>query len=526
MPKLQRAAIFLLLLLCVPALCSPASFDGDWYGGFERPDSRVFVVTHFAVADGKTNATIDLIDMAKFIPLRLKGKPLTNLDLTPPHGHFELADDAARLTFDGQMASGVMIGTVVESGKEFPFRLDLMAKSHPSRYAGIYQVGPGHFIKIVTNFASLFSFDSRSAQIRVLLPRAETAFICGPGVKTYPLEAAIDFTTNELGQTTAIQWQSENAPTLAGPPVKLPEQEVSFKNGQTTLAGTLVLPPTKGPHPAIVIIHGSGPGPRGNYRFIADFFAMNGVAALVYDKRGCGDSTGDWHKSGFDGLAGDALAGLELLRHRPDINPRQIGLWGASQGGWLVGLAASRSTNVAFIIGVSGPGITPEVQGAFMVEHRMKTAGYSDADLREALSLYYLDSRCARTDRGWDEFTAANKTAKDKPWYDHDVHPYNPGDGDLKMWQLIWDYDPLPVLRKVHCPVLSIFGEQDPLVPAQISASIWKSALANGRNRDVTVKIFPNADHGISDPRTGLPPTGFFTLQRDWLRQHVTVNPD
>ena len=418
-----------------------------------------------------------------------------------------------------------MIGSVTENGNQFPFRLDLMAKTHPVRYTGIYQVGPDHFLKIATNLASLFSFDSQSAQIKVLLPRTETDFICGPGVKTYPVEAAIHFTTNELGQATAIKLKSENSPALVGTPIKLPEQEVSFTNGDTTLSGTLVLPPAKGPHPAIVIIHGSGPGPRGSYRFIVDFFAMNGVAALVYDKRGCGDSTGDWHKSGFDDLAGDDLAGFEMLRHRPDINPRQIGLWGASQGGWLVGLAASRSTNVAFIIAVSGPGITPELQGAFMVEHRMKAAGFSEADLREALSLYNLDSRCAQID-SWDEFTAANKTAKDKPWYNDDVHPYNPGDPDLKMWQLIWDYDPVPVLRKVHCPVLAIFGEKDPLVPPQKSADIWKAALADAGNQAVTVKIFPNADHGISDARTGLPLPGFFTLQRDWLQEHVTIPPD
>ena len=191
-----------------------------------------------------------------------------------------------------------------------------------------------------------------------------------------------------------------------------------------------------------------------------------------------------------------------------------------------MGLAASRSTNVAFIIGVSGPGITPEAQGAFMVEHRMKAAGFSETDLREALSLYLLNSHCAQTGSGWDEFEAASKAAKDKPWYNDDVHPYGPGEQELKQWQLIWDYDPIPVLRKVRCPVLSIFGQVDPLVPAQKSADIWKSALTEAGNRDVTIKIFPNADHGITEARNGIQPADFFTLQRDWLLKHVTVNPD
>jgi pimeloyl-ACP methyl ester carboxylesterase len=194
-----------------------------------------------------------------------------------------------------------------------------------------------------------------------------------------------------------------------------------------------------------------------------------------------------------------------------------------SQGGWLVGLAASRSTNVAFIIGVSGPGITPEAQGAFTVESRMKTSGFAEADIRDALSLYERNSRCARSNSGWDEFEAACKTVKAKRWYNDDIHPYNRGDSELKQWQLIWNYDPVPVLQKVHCPVLSIFGEIDPLVPAQRSADIWKSALETAGNKNVTIKIFPHADHGINDARTGTQPAEYFSLQRDWLAQHLTI---
>jgi uncharacterized protein len=251
--------------------------------------------------------------------------------------------------------------------------------------------------------------------------------------------------------------------------------------------------------------------------------ALNSVAALMCDKRGCGTSTGAWLKSGFDDFADDALAGVELLIHRPGINPHRIGLWGVSQGGWVVGLAAARSTNVAFIISVSGPGITPEAQGAFAIEHRMKAAGFSDADLSEALSLYHWNSRCARTGTGWDAVDAAIAAARHKPWYDNDVDPHGPG--DQKQWQLIWDYDPAPVLRKVHCPVLSIFGELDPLVPARQSADIWKTELTKAGNRDATIRIFPYADHNIRDTREGIPRAEYFTLQRDWLSKHVKASP-
>ncbi len=520
MLRYRLPGIFLALFLCAPSIWAGTSIHGDWVGGFERPESRVFVQTHFGGTPSELTGTIDVIDTgaaARFI-----GKPLEKLELNFSHTHFELTNAAICLSFDSMVTNGVMTGLVSEKGRKFPFRLDLMAESHAARYVGIYQVGPAHFIATGPYVGSLYSLDSQSGQINFLLPQAETDFVCGEGAKTYPVRAAIHFATNQLGNVTAMQWKEQNTAALVGVPIKLPEEEVSFKNGETALSGTLLLPATKGPHPAVVLIHGSGPDIREHYRLFANFFALNGVATLMYDKRGCGTSTGDWRVAGFDDLAGDALAGLELLKHRPDINARQIGLWGVSQGGWLVGLAAARSTNVAFIISISGPGITPEAQDSFAIEHRMKAAGFSDTDLSEAISLYRLDSHCAQTGGGWDEFETARRTVQNKPWYDNDVHPHDPS--DQQQWQLIWNYDPVPELSKVHCPVLSIFGELDPLVPAQKSADIWKNALAEAGNRDVVVKVFPHAGHGIADTRNGIPLADHFILQRDWLMQHVSVS--
>jgi uncharacterized protein len=521
--KYQRATILILLLICVSSSRADASFDGDWVGGFKRQGSLVIVQTHFHAAQDGTTGTIDVIDLS--MNVRLLGKPLDNLELNLLRTRFELVSKASHLSFEGSVTKGVMTGVVEESGKSFPFRLDLIAKVDPAQFIGTYQVGARHFITMLPAHLidSLISFDSESGQMILLLPRTKAEFVCWPGANVNRVETNIRFMTNQLGKSTMMRWKVENAPALIGTPIKLREKEVLFKNGETTLSGTVVLPPTKGPHPAVVLVHGSGPGVRETYRSFASFFALNGIAALMYDKRGCGTSTGDWRKSGFEDFAGDAVAGLEMLKNRPDINTRQIGLWGVSQGGWIVGLAAARSTNVAFIISVSGPGITPEAQDAFVIEHRMKGTGFSDADLGEALSLYHLDSHCAQTGTGWDEFEATRRAVQNRSWYNDDVHPHGPG--DQQQWQLIWNYDPVLTLRNIHCPVLSIFGELDPLVPVQKSADVWKTALMEAGNQDVTVKIFPHADHGISDTRDGLPLSDYFIQQRDWLSKHVTVNP-
>jgi pimeloyl-ACP methyl ester carboxylesterase len=284
-----------------------------------------------------------------------------------------------------------------------------------------------------------------------------------------------------------------------------------------------VLPPTKGPHPAIVIVLGSSEWVRGEAESTAQLCALNGVAALIYDKRGCGGSTGDHNNCNYDDFTGDALAGLELLKNRSDINPRQIGLLGASEGGWIVSLAASRCADVAFIINISGPGKSPEATSAYQVEHWMKAAGYSKADVAEARSLFLVESRYERTGSNWNEVVSARKADQNKPWYNLNLLLLNDVSGVNKKWAMIADYDPLPALHKVHCPVLAIFGESDPLVPARESAEIWKSALREADNHDVVIKVFPHACHAMADPRTGAPVPGIIALQHDWLLKHVQV---
>src|SRR6266576_6789168 len=106
------------------------------------------------------------------------------------------------------------------------------------------------------------------------------------------------------------------------------EEDVTFKSGGVTLTGTLRLPLTKGRHPAIFLLVGSGPVARDGEWFYADHFARNGIATLVYDKRGTGSSGGDYRDESMNEEAADALAGVHYLQSRKDINARRVGLYG------------------------------------------------------------------------------------------------------------------------------------------------------------------------------------------------------
>jgi hypothetical protein len=117
-------------------------------------------------------------------------------------------------------------------------------------------------------------------------------------------------------------------------PLPYTKEDVLFHNGGVVLSGTLLIPRTHGAHPAIVLVHGSLAETRwGTIMFFADRFARRGIAALVYDKRGTGASTGDWKTATYEEISDDALAGVHLLQRREDVYHDRIGAFGHSEGG-------------------------------------------------------------------------------------------------------------------------------------------------------------------------------------------------
>ena len=128
-------------------------------------------------------------------------------------------------------------------------------------------------------------------------------------------------------------------------------QEIAVPNRSAVLSATLRLPDDgHAPYPAVILVHGSG---RVTAQEQMDHagrrLAALGLAVLAYDKRGVGRSTGEYSNVGvensvrmFDLLASDAIAAVQALKRRRDIDSTRIGLVGFSQGGWIAPLAASQ----------------------------------------------------------------------------------------------------------------------------------------------------------------------------------------
>jgi pimeloyl-ACP methyl ester carboxylesterase len=310
----------------------------------------------------------------------------------------------------------------------------------------------------------------------------------------------------------------------------LREEAVSFRSGPYTLAGTMVLPAGLTRSPAIVLFHGSGPQHRD--LMMARWFAEQGLVALAYDKRGVGESTGDFRTVPFTDLCDDGLAAIALLKRRADVDAARIGVWGLSQGGWLGPLAASRSKDARFVIAVSGPGVSPGEQMIYYYANDLRHQGLSESEIEEASTLRRLVWRFLSTNEGYEETKTALDRAASRPWFAMLKRQADGGfdrnilrDETLRMrpwFRSEVNYDPRIALQKLSVPALFVFGERDELVPVPASVAIVQATLAGTGHHDFLIKVFPGADHTIRVEQPGGSSglaAGYLDLMSAWLRR-------
>ncbi len=280
-------------------------------------------------------------------------------------------------------------------------------------------------------------------------------------------------------------------PVTFGQPVDQGDHQevaVGFTCEGARLAGTLYLPKPTNPtrpghphpsrHPAVVWIHGGQQTARLRYGDLVAAFVHGGVGFFSYDKRGGGQSQGQCCPGDyghFNLLTADVVGAVNALRARADldIDPRQIGLVGASQAGWIVPRAAVTSGQVAFIA-LASAGILPYGQV-----------------------------------KAYAQLTGGNESSKPFPSKDQiakrlaDAGPSG--------------FDPKPFLAQLTIPALWLYGTADREVP--IDQSVALLTELRGQGKDFTIVTFPGAGHGLLDspPTDPKAPSTFVA----WVLKHV-----
>lgn len=303
-------------------------------------------------------------------------------------------------------------------------------------------------------------------------------------------------------------------------PYPYDEVEVTYENkaDKITLSATLTVPRGAGPFPAVVLITGSGSQDRNEtllghrpFLVLADYLTRRGIAVLRADDRGVGGTSKGTTNDTSENYAGDALAGVEFLKARKEINPKQIGLVGHSEGGMIAPMAAAKSPDVAFIVLMAGPGIVGDK--LLMMQNGLITAAECQKQVKQSMAQAERLFAIAKGES--DPAVAKQKIEAERAKLDETARKtleaqLSGAAAQLKTLLTPWfrfflNYDPRPTLMKVRVPVLAINGETDTQVPAKEDLAAIEQALKDGGNRDYKIVLLPKLNHLFQTSSTGAP---------------------
>ena len=272
-------------------------------------------------------------------------------------------------------------------------------------------------------------------------------------------------------------------------------ESLSVEAGGARLAGSLWLP-ARAPV-AVVLMHpGSGPSNRHNDSYfppIREHLLGHGVAVASFDKRGVDGSTGRWEDAGIVEQAADARAALGAVI---DVVGTGVpaGLFGHSQGGWVVIESARHDARVRFVVANSGPGVTPAEQERYSMECEMAdTAMAEPRRVADARALRPLAEPLPSGRTVGDRRARARGVGARALGRDAEELMFVPRNAaEWVFVQGMIDYDPVPALGALRVPVLGLFGADDRIVPVDASVAAFRAAVAPAR---LSIAVLPGGNH-------------------------------
>lgn len=332
------------------------------------------------------------------------------------------------------------------------------------------------------------------------------------------MELLLNLEKKDASDTTAVKRNQSQTPK---PPFSYLTKDVIYQSPDKKLqyGATITMPDSTGNFPAILLITGSGPQNRNEetaghqpFAVLADYLTKAGYLVMRVDDRGVGKSTGVISESTTLDFADDVNRSIDYLKQLPQVNKKEIGLLGHSEGGLIAEIVAAKRKDIDFIILMAAPGI-PIVK--LMELQRMAVANKNmSKDVRAYDSTRFhlfakavlssKDTAAIRTKMlknakrlqkksaaGFLPKTAAERDAMAKkvvgvyfnlmvadPWMNN----------FLRM-------DPQPYLRQLSCKVLALNGSRDiQVLPEENLAGIKKS-LAAGKSKTFDVVELPGLNH-------------------------------
>lgn len=532
---MKKAFLLATLCLCLGGASQAQTIVGDWQGTLHAGPQDLRLILHITQSDdGTLHATLDSVDQgANGIPISSITFKDSKLSFTSDavHGSYEGTADKDITSIKGTWTQSTPLPLNFERAKKH-------AEAKPSdidgAWSGILDAGATklHIVFHIKNTdegltATMDSPDQGGYGIAASKVTRDGASL---KIEWKNIGGAFDGKLDKDLQTLDGTWSQgggsapltlkrgketsqipERRPQDPVPPYPYKDEDVTFANASAniTLAGTITIPPGKGPFPAAILICGSGPHDRDEtllghrpFLVLSDYLTRKGIVVLRYDKRGVAKSTGDYKTATTADFATDAEAAVAYLKTRPEVNPHEIGLIGHSEGGAIAPMVAAQDPSVAFVVMMAGPGVKGDELLVAQVEALAEANGASHeqaekdgAEERKVLDAVVQSKDSADLEKILREDLPAGTSvdalqaqmkALNSPWF-----------------RFFLQYDPAASLRKLTCPVLAINGEKDRQVPPDQNLPAIRKALQEGGNKNFEVDELPGLNHLFQTAKTG-----------------------
>lgn len=523
-----------------------SGFDDEWEGTLRAGEAELKLTLHVSgEKGGELRAKLDSPEQGVY---GMEASPVSGAQNTL---HFEIATVGAmfegKLTADGK----TIAGTWNQGGEKFP-----LSFSRKSGLAGGRK--PADAVSALEGtWQGAFQNGNMRFRLQLHISHDETKKLNGtldsldqgaaglPMSKISEQNGAVHFeiamfsgvyegTLNAARNAMTGKWTRDNdsvalefkrsdevleqrRPQNPAKPYPYKEEEVSFasKGGAVTLAGTLTIPQGAGPFPAALLISGSGPQNRDEYLaghrpflVLADYLTRKGIVVLRYDKRGIGKSDGDFATATTEDFAADADSALSYLKTRKEIAPGKTGAIGHSEGALIAPMLGAKGS-VSWIVLMAGPAQTGE---KIMLSQSQAIAGAAGMPLAEIAQSLDFDKKAYELVRAEKNPEVLEKKIDAMVVSSGVAEGSKPASvaAQIHMLSSPWfrfflDYDPVPMLQKVKCPVLALNGEKDLQVSAAENLPVIQKTMEEAGNKNVTTKLLPGLNHLFQNADTGTP---------------------
>jgi dipeptidyl aminopeptidase/acylaminoacyl peptidase len=554
MRRLGLFGALVVLFLCLGSVASRAqqgdSLAGDWIGRLDLAFGPGFLrVTIDGTVQGRSTATIVLQPITAISPINAEARPVLDswrdarVTVDGASWTVTAGSAPAAIRVDVRTSAGGSTAAVTFRDKttQVAFHhLAIVDRLRERERAGTYVLPSGERIHVWRPSSGgpivggvrradgfLTYLEEATGRSGNLYPVSGNAYVAGPtSVLPDPVRVRALFRESANGTRRIIWQRTGNEEVIAVHSTAYRREELQLKGPAGALGCDLLIPASGGRHPAAVLVPGAGAHDRYNVYMIAEAFAEHGVAALTCDKRGTGTSDGDWRLTSFEQQAQDATAGIRVLQQRRDIDPNRIGVWGFSEGAWVAPLTVAHNPRLAFLILAGVPATSRRVSVLTANVERLRHEGASATEIGRYRNFFeryqqaIVDNDSLAIERLWRQYTGASWLPGNMPT----AQTLN--DWSWQRARLTWPHEPGPVLGKVTCPVLAIWGAEDQEFPPRVHKPLLEEAMRAGRNTDFTLTQVPGADHSFGVvatsfiEQTGYAPEYLSTVLK-WLTKRV-----